>query len=160
MRTPATIRSTASLSCTRTVLSERDKISAISRDERHSCRLSRNTVRQRSGRLLTRRPINSSNSDSIRWLSEASPSRGGGIPVEYRDGNLFERKTAATCPAFPQITVRFVSGNDVEISIDIAYPPKRNAGLPDRNENIAHDLAASLLVPQEIVSEPKNALVI
>ena len=82
------------------------------------------------------------------------------MPVEYADRNIFERKGAATCPAFPQITVRFVSGNDVEISIDIAYPPKRNAGLPDRNENIAHDLAASLLVAQEIVAEPENVPVI
>ena len=63
-------------------------------------------------------------------------------------------------PAFPQVTFRLVAGDDIEVSVDIAYPPERNAGLPYRDEDIAHDLAAGLPVPQEIVREAKNAPVI
>lgn len=74
---PATILSTAILIWTRTVLSESDSASAISRDDSPSCRLSRNTVRQRSGKSFMRRRTSSSTSASINRLSGASSLWGG-----------------------------------------------------------------------------------
>ena len=160
MRRPATILSTAILIWTRTVLSESDSASAISRDDSPSCRLSRNTVRQRSGKSFMRRRTSSSTSASINRLSGASSLWGGGISVDQRDGNLLEREAAAARTGLLQIPVRLVARDDVEVGVDVFDPPQRDAGLPDGDEDVAHDLAAGLPVAQKIVGEPENAPVI
>ena len=157
---PATILSTAILIWTRTVLSESDSASAISRDDSPSCRLSRNTVRQRSGKSFMRRRTSSSTSASINRLSGASSLWGGGISVDQRDGNLLEREAAAARTGLLQIPVRLVARDDVEVGVDVFDPPQRDAGLPDGDEDVAHDLAAGLPVAQKIVGEPENAPVI
>ena len=49
---------------------------------------------------------------------------GGGIAVYHRDGNLFERQTSSLRLALPQVTVRFIAGDDIEIGFDVADPPQ------------------------------------
>ena len=53
-----------------------------------------------------------------------------------------------------------ISRDDVEVDVDVFDPPQRDAGLPDGDEDVAHDLAAGLPVAQKIVGEPENAPVI
>lgn len=85
---------------------------------------------------------------------------GGGISVDQRDGNLLEREAAAARTGLLQIPVRLVARDDVEVGVDVFDPPQRDAGLPDGDEDVAHDLAAGLPVAQKIVGEPENAPVI
>ena len=82
---------------------------------------------------------------------------GGGISVDQRDGNLLEREAAAARTGLLQIPVRLVARDDVEVGVDVFDPPQRDAGLPDGDEDVAHDLAAGLPVAQKIVGEPENA---
>jgi len=41
-----------------------------------------------------------------------------------RVGNLFERQTSSLRLALPQVTVRFIAGDDIEIGFDVADPPQ------------------------------------
>ena len=157
---PATILSTAILIWTRTVLSESDSASAISRDDSPLLPVEQKHRAAAFGQIVYETAHQLLDFGLYQPAIGSVFAVGGGISVDQRDGNLLEREAAAARTGLLQIPVRLVARDDVEVGVDVFDPPQRDAGLPDGDEDVAHDLAAGLPVAQKIVGEPENAPVI